>query len=87
LHSFAINDKVTFAYVLQQDNLQDIFQLHVSEEAYMQYCELEIIVQSLDITEENDKWKYIWGSAQYSFVKTYKQLSGSQQTHSVYRWL
>jgi hypothetical protein len=53
----------------------------------VQYCELEIIVQSLDITEENDSWKYIWGSAKYSSVKAYKQISGSQQRHPVYRWL
>jgi hypothetical protein len=55
LHLLTINDNVTLASVLQQDNLQDIFQLPLSKEAYMQYCELEIIVQALDITEENDK--------------------------------
>jgi hypothetical protein len=53
----------------------------------MQYCDLEIIIQSLDIIEETDLWKYIWGSAKYSSVKDYKQISGSQQTHPVYSWL
>jgi adenine-specific DNA methylase len=86
-HSFAINDKITLASVMQQDNLHNIFQLPLFEEAYLQYSELEVMVQSLDITEEKDKWKYICGNSHYSSMKAYKYLSGTQQAHPVYRWL
>jgi hypothetical protein len=77
LHYFAINDKITLASVMQQDNLHYIFQLPLSEEAYLQYSDLEVMVQSLDTTDVKDKWKYIWGNTHYSSMKAYKYLSGS----------
>jgi hypothetical protein len=40
LHSFAINKSITAQRVQQADELDDIFQLPLSEVAYEQYCEL-----------------------------------------------
>jgi hypothetical protein len=45
---------ITLSFALEQD-LQDIFQLPLSEEAYMQFCEVNVLMQSLQIN--NDKYK------------------------------
>jgi hypothetical protein len=59
LHSFAINGNITAKAVMEQESLQDIFHLPLSEEAYEQLCELDIIMQSLQLTGEKDTWSYI----------------------------
>jgi hypothetical protein len=68
LHSFAINGNITVKTVMEQDNLQDIFHLPLSKEAYEQFCKLDIILQSLQLTGEKDTWSYIWGNGQYFSV-------------------
>jgi hypothetical protein len=44
---------------MEQDNLQSTFQLPLSEEAYEHYCELNISLQPLLLSGENDGWLYI----------------------------
>jgi hypothetical protein len=55
LHSFAINKSITAKIVHQVEELHDIFQLPLSEEAYEQYCELEIYMHTLQHDDSNDK--------------------------------
>jgi hypothetical protein len=59
----------------------------LSEEAYVQYYEIEILIQAISDNSGQDKWHYIWGNGHYSSVKAYRHLLGSQRTHPVYRWL
>jgi hypothetical protein len=59
LHSFAKNDKVSLKTILQLDNIQSHFNLPLSEEAYKQLCDLNILMQSLPVDGENDVWSYI----------------------------
>jgi hypothetical protein len=67
--------------------LQDLFQLPLSEEAYQEYCELEILLNSVQYTDENDNWSYIWGNGPYSSSKTYNHLLGSKEVHLVFKWI
>jgi hypothetical protein len=39
--------KISLSEVLSQDSLHDLFNLLLSEEAYIQYCELEILIQTI----------------------------------------
>jgi hypothetical protein len=50
-------ENITLSSVLQHENLHDIFQLPLSEEAYMQYCEVSVLIQSVQDNTDNDKWK------------------------------
>jgi hypothetical protein len=77
---------ITLSFALEQD-LQDIFQLPLSEEAYMQFCEVNVLMQSLQINNDKYKWKYIWVSGHYSSVKAYKHLTGNQPVHLVFHCL
>jgi hypothetical protein len=47
LHSYAKNDKVTLRSILQLDNVQDHFNLRLSEEACDQFCEPNVLLQAL----------------------------------------
>jgi hypothetical protein len=73
--------------MMHQYNLQNIFSLPLSKETCLQYCELDIIIQSLQGLAENDRWTYIWGNDSYSSTKAYKQFTGSQQVHPAFQWL
>jgi hypothetical protein len=53
LHSFAINDGICLSSVLRQEALQDLFRLPLSEEAFIQFCELDILLQPLRVQSAN----------------------------------
>jgi hypothetical protein len=75
------------ASVLELNSLQVVFHLPLSEEAYAQFCELDILMQSVQLTSDKDTWNYIWGSTQYSSKKAYDHLLGSQQVHPAFGWI
>jgi hypothetical protein len=87
LHSFVINKNLTVKVAMEQDHLQDLFHLPLSEEAYDQFNELDVILQSLQLIREKDSWSYIWGNDQYSSPKAYKHLLGAQHVHPGYGWI
>jgi hypothetical protein len=73
--------------VLQLDELHELFNLPLSEEAYAQYCDLEIYLQTLQINQEADQWRYIWGDGHYRTTKAYTHLIGSQAVHHAFKWI
>jgi hypothetical protein len=87
LHSFAKNDLVLVFSMLHMDNLQNHFNLLLSEEAYEQYCDLVLVLQTLPSVGENDVWSYIWENKEYSIKKAYCHLMGSNQVHPAFRWI
>jgi hypothetical protein len=64
-----------------QESLQDIFSLPMSEEAYTEFCELDIFIQSYQVTEEAYTWSYIWGSNSFSSKRAYNHIIGSHPVH------
>jgi hypothetical protein len=87
LHSYALNGIIIVKAALHLDSLEDLFHLPLSVHVFDQYCELEIMLQSLHIIEYNDIWTYIWGGSQYSASKAYNHLIGSQVVHPTFKWL
>jgi hypothetical protein len=49
-----VQDTVTLHY---------IFHLPLSGEAYIQFQELQNLVQDINIQQQADQWTYLWGSA------------------------
>jgi hypothetical protein len=47
LYSFTTSENGSQLAILNQDSLQNIFQLPLSEEPYMKYCKLDIFIQSI----------------------------------------
>jgi hypothetical protein len=87
LYSFAKNDNITLFSVREHDSMQDLFNTPLLEEAYEQYCELDIFLQSIVQTNEADKWTYIWGNENYPSKKCYNHLLGPQTVHPTIKWL
>jgi hypothetical protein len=54
LHSYAINGSISVISVLNLDSLQLFFHLPLSVQAFDQLCDLDIMLQSIHVTEEKD---------------------------------
>jgi hypothetical protein len=87
LHSFAVDNQVSVKSMLRAENLHNMFHLPLSAQAFEQYYDLELSLQSLDITDDNDSWTYIWGGTQFSVSKAYNHLIGFHTVHSAFKWL
>jgi hypothetical protein len=44
------------------NELQELFHLPLSDEPYTQFCDLDIYLQAMQINNDDDWWKYIWGN-------------------------
>jgi hypothetical protein len=44
-------------------------------------------MQSVQYSEENDIWSYIWGNGTYSSAKAYKHLLGSESINPDFKWI
>lgn len=87
LFSYVKDQKLTVLQVAQLEDLTEIFHLPLSEEAFQQLQELQIMLNHLSLTDDPDRWTYIWGSTDFTPSRAYKQLKGSVPTHPIFRWL
>jgi hypothetical protein len=87
LFSLTNNESITLQMVLQLDELHDLFSLPVSEEAFTQFCDLDVYLQTLQLNDNTGQWKYIWGNGCYKATKAYKYLLGSQSVHTAFKWI
>jgi hypothetical protein len=87
LYSFAKQKDIIVASVLALDESHELFHLQLSEEAYDQFCELHVILQSFPTNGGKDSWSYIWGNGEYSSRKAYKHLIGTQTIHPTFGWI
>jgi hypothetical protein len=87
LFSFTINENIRLCSVLELSEFEELFHLPLSEEAYTQFCELNIYLRAIQTTNDSDQWKYIWGSGQYRASKAYKSIIGSRLIHPAFKWL
>jgi hypothetical protein len=87
LFSFTINENITLFSVLELNELEDLFHLPLSEEAYTQFCDLNIYMQAFQQFGEAGQWKYIWGNGHYISSKAYKSMIGSRPIHLAFKWI
>jgi hypothetical protein len=76
---------ITLYSVQELNELQELFNLPRSEEAYTQFYDLDIYMQALQHSDEADQWKYIWGNSQYRSSKSYKSMIGSRPIHPAFK--
>jgi hypothetical protein len=87
LHSFAIDNQISVKSIVRAENLHSMFHLPLSAQAFEQYCDLELLLQSRDITDDKDSWSYIWEGTQFSVSKAYNHLIGTHAMHPAFKWL
>jgi hypothetical protein len=72
LYSYAKEEDISVADICYSNNISEIFHLPLSPEAFSQYQEVQVIIQNLNITQQdNDIWTFKWGD-KYSSRKYYK---------------
>jgi hypothetical protein len=59
--SFAKDENISVSSVKEHEYLDELFNTPLSEEAFQQFCELQILVQSIDLNNNLDTCTYIWG--------------------------
>jgi hypothetical protein len=90
LASFAKKMDITVHEAIHTEFLEDLFHLPMSQEAYTEFQDLEILCEATydRITSgEIDKWSYIWNSSEFSTQKAYKALIGYQQCPPHFTWI
>lgn len=66
LYSFAKNKSISVHTALIAENYSDFFHLPLSQEALTQMQDLVHGMEHMTLTEDRDKWSYIWGSTSFS---------------------
>jgi hypothetical protein len=87
LFSYARAQHISLNVAASTAPLQNLFHLPLSNEAYVQFHELSVILHNLQLSQANDVWSYIWGSSNFSSSKAYKHLIGQRHMHRSYKWL
>ena len=87
LLSFAKNKAITLqTAAAAQEGFSQIFHLPLSEEAFIQMQNLLQLLTDIQLTENNDSWRYSWGD-KFSSSNAYRALVGHHQAHNVYKVL
>jgi hypothetical protein len=73
---FCQNTKLTIEEAKEQDQIAGFFHLPISEQAYDQYLELQVVWEQIALSNAPDRWQYIWGSNNYSSQKAYRHFMG-----------
>jgi hypothetical protein len=88
LFSFAKNDKASVKLIMSQMELDAIFYLPLSEQAYDEFLHLQNWLQSINYDSATlDEWSFQWGNNIYSSRKFYQLAFQQLEAHPVFKWL
>jgi hypothetical protein len=90
LLSFAKSTDLTVYQVLETEFLEDLFHLPLSQEAFSEFEDLEVLCGRIISTFQQgniDSWSYIWGSKEFTTKQAYKALMGTQIVPVHFNWL
>jgi hypothetical protein len=71
--------------VLSATDINDFLPLPLSPIAASQLFELAQVLTTLQSTDDNDIWSYIWGNPLFSTSKACKHLTGHLSVHPFFR--
>ena len=74
LYSFALNNNLSVTNFYAHQQLQEIFSLPLSAEAFQQLQLIQSFIDQFPLTDQHDKWSSNWGD--YSASKAYRSLMG-----------
>jgi hypothetical protein len=87
LFSYVHSNQISVQLFILTEDKSDFFHLPLSVEAYDQYQLLLNDMESMHLSQNNDKWTYAWGSHLFMSSKAYSHLLGSVTVSLVYKWL
>jgi hypothetical protein len=83
--SFAINSNITFKMAVNVEEFIQLFNLPLSVEAHQLMNFQEMVFNSVNANNQ-DQWKYHWGSPHFSTSKAYKAIMPEARADQVYSW-
>jgi hypothetical protein len=90
LASFAKNKDISVYDIVHTEFLEDMFDLPMSAEAYLEFQELEVMCLEAQVIMQSgskDIWTYIWGNANFTVKKAYMALIGVQPAPVQFNWI
>lgn len=87
LYSFAKKYQISVHNAFNEADFTDLFQLRLSQTAFLQMQNIQQLMQSLPLTEDDDRWFYSWGSNIFASAKVYRIPVGHEEIHPTYKWL
>jgi hypothetical protein len=83
-YSFAKNKNISVSKALWASDINQLFHLPISQEAFEQLLLLAQDLETLQGDNQDDFWSYIWGSPQFFPTKAYQHLIGHRQVHPAF---
>ena len=87
IHSYCRTDNQSIRQFIQAATIEDNFHLTLSIQAYQQFQSLQMDLQNIQISENNDKWMLPGNSGLFSSMKIYKILKTGQQAPDIFKSL
>jgi len=85
--SFALDQQISVKKAFSVDEFTSLFQLPLSQAAFLQFQTVQQILIDIDLDDTKDKWIYSWGSHLFASAKVYRIFFGHSVLHPVYGWL
>jgi hypothetical protein len=87
LLSFVRNTQISVEEVMEAPDLDSLFSLPLSAQAYQEKQALQVYLQEISYQPtRNDSWTYIWGNNKYSSHSFYKFVFSGIQTAPTFSW-
>lgn len=74
LFSFAVQQDISINEAMTHEELSDLFHTPMSLTAFQQLGQLQQLLSSIPINDQNDTWAYAWNSKDYSATSMYNFL-------------
>ena len=88
IHSFAKDHNISVQKIMQIDDISEIFNLPLSDQALSELMDLQNDVQQINFDgSSEDAWTFIWGNSQYTSNRFYKLAFRNSQTPQTFKWL
>jgi retron-type reverse transcriptase len=85
LASFARTEEISVYAIMQAEDLDSLFMLPFSEEAFSEFENLQMQLGSIEYDQEGvDTWKPIWGDT-YTSNKYYTYVFKGMESHSIFK--
>jgi hypothetical protein len=85
--SFVKDKAISVSKVFNLESIFDMFNLPLSEVTFGQVQNLQQMIETVTLQNENDIWAYNGGSVKFSTPKIYRQLIGHEHIDPVFKWI
>ena len=86
LYSFTKNNLISVKAALETEEISQLLHLPIPGIAFDQLQRVQQEFEAMQLNEDKDIWKYIWGT-KFQSSRAYKELVGHQHAHSILKWL